>query len=215
MSVNRPQPNGDAPLGPGSARAEAATPPAPPDPLRATVARMALGDENALSALYEATSPLVFGLVLRILRDRSSCEEVVIEVYAQAWKQARRYDPAKGGVVTWLGVMARTRAIDLLRARSRFQAQESELLDDHAQADPAGDPLESFSRLESAANVRGALAALPHEQRRLIEAAFFRGMSHSEIAGALGQPLGTVKTRIRMGLLALRRALAPLEEELA
>lgn len=184
-----------------------------PDPLRATVARMALGDEQALARLYEQTSALVFGLALKILRDRPSCEEVVVEVYAQAWKQARRYDASRGSVVTWLGMMARTRAIDLARARARAVAHEDELGETFEAVDEARDPIETNALLERASRVRGALQALPLEQRSLIEAAFFRGMTHTEIAGALDQPLGTVKTRIRMGLLALRRALAPLEGE--
>jgi RNA polymerase sigma-70 factor, ECF subfamily len=202
--VNSPLPSG--------ARSEDQVPGAL-DPLRATVARMALGDEQALATLYGATSALVFGLALKILRDRPSCEEVVVEVYAQAWKQARRYDAARGSVATWLGMMARTRAIDLARARARFLAIEDEMGESFDAADDARDPLESNALLERASRVRGALQSLPDEQRSLIEAAFFRGMSHTEIAGALGQPLGTVKTRIRMGLAALRRALAPLEGE--
>jgi RNA polymerase sigma-70 factor (ECF subfamily) len=219
--VNSAQPAGDGlPVSdPPSSRASAAgadSSRAAPDPLRATVARMALGDEAALAALYETTSAFVYGLALRILRDRPSCEEIVVEVYAQAWKQARRYDATKGSVLTWLGMMARTRSIDLARARARFLAHESALdLDLETAEVGLPGPLERTALHEHAARVRGALQSLPREQRSLIEAAFFGGLSHTEIAAAAGQPLGTVKTRIRLGLLALRRALAPLEEELA
>lgn len=183
--------------------------------LLALVARMARGEELALSRLYEATSAQVFGLALRILRERTAAEEVVVEVFAQAWRQAARFDASKGSALTWLCVMARTRAIDLMRARSRFLQHESVLDEDFDAADPAASPLERSAASEHSLRVRAALVRLPYEQRRLIEAAFFGGKSHSELAAELGQPLGTVKTRIRTGLLALERALAPLEGELA
>lgn len=175
------------------------------------VARMADGDEAALSALYEETSARVFGLALRIVGARDAAEDAVVDVYAQAWRLAARYQPAKGSVMTWLCVQARSRAIDLRRSLGR---DPSEPIDADA-PEPAPDPSERTATSESAASVRAALAELPREQRRLVEAAYFGGLTHSEIAARFGQPLGTVKTRIRAGLAALRRALAPFEEEFA
>jgi RNA polymerase sigma-70 factor (ECF subfamily) len=180
--------------------------------LHPLVTRMADGDEAALAALYQATSARVHGLALRILGARDAAEEVVVDVYAQAWRLAPSYDPSKGSVATWLCVQARTRAIDLRRSRGRHRALQP--LED-GEVEPTPDPSELSVRTESATNVRRALRALPREQRRLVEAAFFGGMTHSEIAEAFGQPLGTVKTRIRAGLAALRRALALLEQEFA
>ena len=185
--------------------------------LETLVARLAAGDESALRELYDRTSRRVFGLVLAVLRDGAAAEEVALEVYVQAWQQAGRFDPCVGSALSWLGNMARTRAIDTWRARQRQAARQAPLdvagLD--ALASDAAGPEARGLQAERAARVAAALESLPVEQRRLVRAAFFTGLTHVEIAAAFGQPLGTVKTRIRNGLLALRAALAATEGQAA
>ena len=180
------------------------------DPLQPLVARIAAGDEDALCRLYEATSSRVFGLSLQILRDRPAAEEALVEVYAQVWRQADRHDPGKGSVATWIATLARTRSIDLARARQRRSQRESVIDIEQLEVlkDPAPGPLEVSHDSERAALVRAALESLPREQKIAVEAAFFGGLSHSEVARALGEPLGTIKTRIRSGLLKLKQSLS-------
>lgn len=179
------------------------------DPLAARVAAAARGDESALRDLYDELAPRVLGIAHQILRDRSAADDVVVEVFSQVWRQAGRFDASKGSVATWIGTLARTRAIDIRRARLRHTRRESGLEADDARLllDPANSPWLAAGDAERARLVRSALDRLPHEQRRAVEAAFFGGLSHSEIASALGAPLGTVKTRIRSGLSTLRLAL--------
>jgi RNA polymerase sigma-70 factor (ECF subfamily) len=181
------------------------------------VARASTGDEGALRELYDELSPRVLGIAHQILRDRSAAEDVVVEVFSQVWRQADRYDAAKGSVATWVGTMARTRAIDVRRRFQRHARRESALAADDVQQilDPSPSPWLVASDGDRGRIVRSALDRLPGDQRRALEAAFFGGLSHSEIATALGAPLGTVKTRIRSGLSALRNALGSAEGELA
>ena len=174
--------------------------------------RMAGGDEGALRELYDRTSRRVYGLALAVLRDAAAAEDVALEVYLQAWRQAARFDAATGSALAWLSTLARTRAIDAWRARRR-QAARQESLDVQAEllVSEAPGPEARGQQAERAARVRTAVDALPPEQRRALQAAFFSGLTHVEVAAALGQPLGTVKTRIRAGLTALRAALADVE----
>jgi RNA polymerase sigma-70 factor (ECF subfamily) len=177
------------------------------------VLRMAGGDEAALAELYDATSPTVYGLALRILADPPAAEEVTLEVYSQAFRQAQSYDPGRGTPWAWLTMLARSRALDRLRAdepRRRRERPLDEMVDAPA---PDPDPDEGILRAERADLVRGALARLTPEQRRVIEIAYFSGLSHTEIAARLEEPLGTVKTRIRTAMLRLREALAPARAE--
>jgi len=180
--------------------------------LETLLSRMAGGDESALRELYDRTSRRVYGLALAVLRDGAAAEDVALEVYVQAWRQASRFDAATGSALAWLSTLARTRAIDAWRARRR-QAERHEALDTQAELlvceEPGPDALGLLA--ERAARVRTAVDALPPEQRRALQAAFFSGLTHTEVAAALGQPLGTVKTRIRAGLTALRAALADVE----
>jgi RNA polymerase sigma-70 factor (ECF subfamily) len=178
--------------------------------LAALVARMADGDDFALATLYDVTSPTVHGLVLRIVRDTGAAEEVTIDAYTQAFRQAAHYDSHRGSPWAWLLTIARSRAIDRVRAeRRRTQAQQPlETLAGLAGDDP--DPEASSSLTERARLVRAALARLSPDQRQAIEIAYFSGLSQSEIAERLGHPIGTVKTRIRTGLMRLREALTPL-----
>ncbi len=192
----------------------APSPAAPaPDALVETLVRAAAGDERALTALYDATSAQVYGWVLRILRDEWAAEEVTLEVFTQVWRKADRYDPTRGSVRVWILALARNRAIDRFRAVKRRARREDSLKAALELADGAADP-ESAIRSSRLARLVGlALESLPTEQRRAIEAAFWGGLTHTEVSEALGEPLGTVKTRIRSGLNTLRRVLAGAMEE--
>jgi len=171
--------------------------------------RITDGDQSAMAELYDGTNSLVFGLALRILRERALAEDVVVEVYAQIWKQAQIYDGQRGTPLAWLLTVTRSRAIDALRARQRVQKTEPLETATEAQAQTPG-PEEASTVTERRRVVCQALASLSVEQRQAIELAYFSDLSHAEIAEKLGQPLGTVKTRIRTGLLRLREVLGPL-----
>jgi RNA polymerase sigma-70 factor, ECF subfamily len=173
----------------------------------ALIKRMAGGDESALSALYDRSSRLIFGLLLRILNDAGLAEEVLLDVYMQVWRQAGRYDPVRGKTLAWLVTIARSRAIDRLRS-TRQEELRKESLDatDYGMTLTTAfeDPTVAPERQKI---VRSALDSLPPEQREVIEMAYYLGFSHSEIAARLGQPLGTVKTRTRLGMIKLREEL--------
>lgn len=174
------------------------------------VGRVAAGDEQALAALYDETSRLVYGLLLRVLNDAGAAEEVLLDVYTQAWRQAASYSAVRGAPMAWLTTIARSRAIDRLRS-GRAERERTEPLDPSLyRRAGAEDAEDEWSARESQRAVGAALEGLAPEQRELIELAYFRGMSHSEIAAARGLPLGTVKTRIRLGMAKLREALRPL-----
>ena len=168
--------------------------------------RAAAGDQTGLAELYDATSPLVFGLALRILGDRNEAEDAVVEVYAQAWRDAHSYDPHRGTPGSWLLPLTRSRAIDMLRARRRKRATDPIESADEVQADTPS-PEDATADAERHHLLRCALQDLNAEQRHAIELAYFSGLSHTEIAMQLGQPLGTVKTRIRLGMMRLRESL--------
>ncbi len=176
------------------------------------VVRIAARDQTAMAELYDAARSPVFGLALRILGDRAAAEDVVIEVFAQCWRQVAGFDSAKGSVMAWLFNLTRSRAIDAVRVRRRQVAGEP--LDEVAPAlrsdDP--DPVDVSIHAEQQRLVRRALQSLSPAQRQAIELAFFSDLSHSQIATRLNQPLGTVKTRLRDGMLKLRQELEPLAE---
>jgi len=177
----------------------------------ALVRRMAAGDEAALGTLYDRWSPGVHSLALQVLGDGDEAEEVVEETFWQAWRQAGRYDGGRAAVGSWLVMIARSRALDRVRARRRLRlAHDAAALADPAAAMPVAsdDPMRDVEAAELRRSVRRALDAIPPEQRRTLEMAYFGGMSQSEIAAATGEPLGTVKTRTRLGLLRLRGLLA-------
>jgi RNA polymerase sigma-70 factor, ECF subfamily len=175
----------------------------------ALISQMAGGDEAALGTFYDTTNRLTFGLVLRILGDRSAAEEVLIDVYTQVWRQASAYDRSRGTPLAWLTTIARSRALDRLRAGWQEQQRRRPLDELHDMAAWTASPEEAAATSEHQRLVRHALAALSPEQRQVIELAYFSGLSHSEIAAHLNQPLGTVKTRTRLGMLKLREALRP------
>lgn len=168
--------------------------------------RAADGDQSAMAQLYDASSARVFGLAVRILRDRNAAEDAVVEVYAQAWRDASRFDVERGNARAWLLMMARSRAIDILRSRRREPS--SELLDAAGEVHSAGPgPEDQSSELQRGNYLRAALENLHPEQREAIELAYFSDFSHSQIASKLGQPLGTIKSRIRSGMMVLRELL--------
>ena len=179
------------------------------------VSRIARGDQDALAALYDSTNRLLFGLILRVLNEQGAAEEVLMDVYTQVWKQAPTYDAGRGSPLAWLTTIARSRAIDRLRSGWQTQ-QRSEPLDVVTDKETSAfSPEEDSVYAERQRLVRKALAALSPEQREVIELAYYGGLSHSEIAEKLKQPLGTVKTRTRLGLMKLRDALTPLLGEQA
>ena len=196
-------------------------PPDQPPPDDATLlAAMRCRDERALAALYDRYAPVLLAHVARLLRDRAEAEGVLLETFMQAWERADRYDPTRGSVACWLLMMARTRALDALRASGRRErAVERAAVEDPEVADvvsdPAHDPARGAERDDQAAAVAAALRTLTEPQRAAIELAFFEGLSHTEIADRLSVPLGTIKTRIRAGLQRLRDVLRPHAEEAA
>lgn len=163
----------------------------------ALVCRLQSGDPDALAQLYDSYAGVVSALAHRILRDSAEVEEVVQEVFLQAWRQAARFDPHRGSLPAWLVTMARSRALDRVRRR----AVRKETSDEAPPAWSAPAP-------EGPLAVRAALTTLNADQRRALELAFYDGLTHVEIARRLGEPLGTVKTRIRTAMLRLRDALS-------
>ena len=170
---------------------------------------MADGDPDALATIYDRHSGAVFGVVTRVLQDQSEAADVTQEVFAEAWTQAKRYDAARGPVASWLLLIARRRAIDRLRSRHPTSAAAPDGrgptvfdLPDSALAVEHGTPA-----AQSAARLAAALTALPTGQREAIELAYFEGLSQTQIAERLDQPVGAIKTSVRAGLLALREAL--------
>jgi RNA polymerase sigma-70 factor, ECF subfamily len=160
--------------------------------------RVIARDPNALGELYDKHSRLLFGLILRILRNRDEAEEVLQEVFVQTWTRASTYNAALGSPAGWLVRIARNRAIDRLRANTvRFRTFE-------AQPPPTETPEAQASSGEQQLDIQRALDTLTSEQRNLIEHAYFLGFSHSELADRFSLPLGTVKTRIRSALQAVR-----------
>jgi RNA polymerase sigma-70 factor (ECF subfamily) len=169
------------------------------------VRRIAAADHDAMAALYDATNRLIYGMSLRILGNPADAEEVTLDIYTQVWRSAANFDERRGTVVAWLVTMARSRAIDRLRAGGN-RSRHEETLTDFADVETATAPMNPGVERE----VRTALQALSPEQREAIELVYWYGYSHTELAARLGQPLGTVKTRIRTGMMKLRSHLGAL-----
>jgi RNA polymerase sigma-70 factor (ECF subfamily) len=174
----------------------------------AAMDRIVRGDGGGLAELYDRHVRPVYSLALRILQDQADAEDVVQEVFSQAWRQAARYDATRGNVVAWLLTLARSRAIDRLRARRARPDQATGDVRAFDVVDQAATVDLRLLSAEQAARVRVALDELPLMQRMPIELAFYEGLTHTEIAERLEQPLGTVKTRIRLAMTKLRKSLA-------
>lgn len=187
-------------------------------PDRVLVERMAAGDERALGELYDRHGGTAYALAYAIAGERADAEEVVADAFGQVWRSAARFDPSRGSVAGWLATITRTRALDLVRARGRRAKAigRAASMSDEGLAAPvaaAGGAPDMGAELEEVrAFVSRSLGELPPAQRRVIELAYFGGLSQSEIAAELQEPLGTVKTRMRAGLEKLRASLGPLLE---
>ena len=162
--------------------------------------RVRRGDETAMATLYDRYSKLVYSVALRVLREPATAEDVLQEIFMQVWRTPGSFLEAKGSLGGWLAVVARNRSIDTLRRRRPTdQVEEIALASPYNLADEA----ERNNMMERA---RAAILVLPSEQRKTLEMAFFDGLTHTEIAEITGDPLGTVKTRIRTALLSVRKA---------
>ena len=175
----------------------------------ALVRRMSDGDDQALGVLYDRWQAVVHGVVSRMLRQPDDVEDVVEETFWQAWRQASRFDRSRGAVQTWLLTIARSRALDRVRALRRRREEPLEGDDGQVTVQQAaeGDPGLDAEASERRRIVAAALAELPAEQREALELGYFGGLSQSEIAERTGQPLGTVKTRMRLAMQKLRSQL--------
>ena len=175
--------------------------------------RMADGDHPALALCYDLMGSIVFSLAVRMLRDRAAAEDVSQDIFVQIWRQAANYDPSRGSPEAWIMMIARTRVLDRIRSRSAGVVLKAvgDNLPDAPAADDWPDDL-AISR-EDAANVRQALTELPTEQRQAVEMAFFDGLTHMEISEKTAVPLGTIKTRIRLGLMKIRDQLRLVMDE--
>lgn len=176
---------------------------------RQLVASVAGGSADALGRLYDRHAPTVFALARRMLTALDAAEEVVQDVFTQVWRDAARYQPDRATVAGWIVMLARTRAIDRLRARKARPDQSAGVETDRLAPLPSAhrSPEVIAIASEDARSVQAALAGLPDQQRSLIDLAFYEGLTHSEIADRTGIPLGTVKTRLRSAIATLRSAL--------
>jgi RNA polymerase sigma-70 factor (ECF subfamily) len=166
------------------------------------VSRIASGDRGAFAEFYDRHAPAVLGLLVRLLGQRADADDVLQDAFLQVWRRAPQYDAGRSTPLGWLILIARSRALDYLRRRRPPNAPAPETAD-VALADPA----DGLQWRETAGCVRAALKQLPKEQRSAIGLAFFAGLSHEQVARRLGVPLGTAKTRIRLGIQRLRALL--------
>ena len=174
-------------------------------PDSALIERIMAQDENALSAVYDRYSGMVFSVLVRILKDSQAAEEVLQDLFLQLWREAQRFDSSRGSLPAWLMVIARNRAISRLRGRNRRALVETseELPTGYA---PWLDNVEQeAARAEMVGKVKAAMREMPREQRQVVELAYFEGMTQTEIAAHTGTPLGTVKTRMRTAIQSLRQ----------
>jgi RNA polymerase sigma-70 factor (ECF subfamily) len=180
---------------------------------------IAAGDERALATLFDRHGGMAYALALAILGERADAEEAVGDAFAQIWRTAGEFDASRGSLASWVATIVRSRALDLRRARARSGALVRGFGDDDGARteearleDPGAPPDDEAESGELRARIGAALRTLPAPQREALELAYFGGLSQSEIAERLRQPLGTVKTRIRAAMAALRLVLAPMRE---
>ena len=166
------------------------------------ISRIRAGDEDALATLHDRYSQVVYSVALRVLGETTQAEDILQEIFLQLWRNPQTFDSNRGSLGAWLAVITRHRAIDLLRRRR----PESDIEDVIVAVDTRLE--QTTDRNMAIAKIRAVVERLPAEQRKPLEMAFFEGLTHSEIATKTGEPLGTIKTRIRSALLTLRKALA-------
>jgi RNA polymerase sigma-70 factor, ECF subfamily len=170
--------------------------------------RIAAGSEEALGIFYDRYSGLVWGLLRRMLGESGEAEEVLQEAFLQVWREARRYDPQRAAPRGWLLLIARSRALDRLRKRSAIERREDVVARETSGRAVAPLGSRRLEHLDTRQRINSALDRLPREQRRVLELAFFQGLSQTEIAAHLGAPLGTVKSRALLGMKRLRQIFA-------
>jgi len=170
----------------------------PPDSVLVSAIRG--GDQSAMATLYDRYSSIVYSVALRVLADTGAAEDVLQEVFMQLWRNPTAFDASRGSLGAWLAVITRNRSIDALRKR------RSETDIDEVIVSVQPDLASEAERTRALEKVRGVLGSMPVSQRTALELAFFEGLTHTEIAGKTGEPLGTIKTRIRSGLLTIRKA---------
>lgn len=168
----------------------------------ALVGAIRSGDEGAMATLYDRYSSIVYAVALRVLQDTGAAEDLLQDIFMQLWRRPGAFDATRGNMAAWLAVIARNRAIDALRRRR----PQDNIEDVIVSVEP--DLASEAERSRAMEKIRGALQAMPPSQRSALELAYFEGLTHSEIAEKTGEPLGTIKTRIRTGLLSLRKVLA-------
>lgn len=174
--------------------------------LASLLAGVVARNETDLATLYDTTCRCVFGLVARLLDDHQDAEEVTMDVYVQVWDQAQRYSPARGRPLAWLLMIARSRALDRLRSGARRRRHQRSL-EESAVVETAAEDAATVT-LEQGEQLGGVLAGLPDVQRQVLELAYLEGLTQAQVAERLGEPLGTVKTRMRRGMARLREAAA-------
>lgn len=167
--------------------------------------RIASGDEVAFGALYDRFSPGLYSFILKMVRDEKEAEDILQEGFAHIWRRASTYDPARSSAFTWAVMILRNKAIDRLRVRQRIErTMEKATIEFSHFAETDDASAGEAERRDQGALVRSALREIPEEQKQAVELAFFSGLTHEQIAAQLGTPLGTIKARIRRGLLKLR-----------
>ena len=177
--------------------------PADPTPAVHLIQQVANQDRDAFSQLYDRFSTLVFTLAMRMLRVRSDAEDLLQEVFVQVWRQAQGYSAERGSPEAWIINIARSRAIDKIRSIRRME-KSFVLTDDPARAESSDNVESSAAESEARLTMSNALANLPEAQRKVLELAYFDGLTQTEIADRLAEPLGTIKTRMRSGIQRLR-----------
>jgi len=193
--------SGERPLAGGEPHRD--SPSTEPSDLADLLKRSARGDHAAFAVLYDATSPRLYGLLLRVVRDRAQADEVAQEAYLEIWRQASRFDPDRGSALSWMMTIGHRKAVDRVRSAEAAGRRDSTYL--HRNQPVSHDETaETVLSTLDAKRVRAALAQLTDAQRQAIELAYFGGYTHTEVAALLDLPLGTAKTRIRDGLIRLR-----------
>ncbi|MEP6572044.1 MAG: sigma-70 family RNA polymerase sigma factor [Gemmatimonadota bacterium] len=178
------------------------------------IRRAAARDESAIGTLYDRYGQVVYAVAFRVVGQRADAEEIVMEAFAQVWRDAERFEVGRGSCVAWLTMIARSRALDFVRSQQRRTRITTAAGQDDPDSGPAmsnwrSSPSDAVEQSERKQKVEAALGNLSEPQRRAIELAYFEGLSQSEIAERLQEPLGTVKTRVRLGMQKLRDALRP------